>query len=82
MSWRVQWSDILVVPPGNRRGSIYSLAKHGSQVVSCFAEEIQGYISVSSAFFLRSLSVFRMILTVSNNYFHKSVRPLVIIVVT
>ena len=39
MSWRVQWSDILVMPPGRARGSLYSLAKRGSQVVSCSAEE-------------------------------------------
>lgn len=34
MSWRVQWSDILVMPAGKARGSLYSLAKRGSQVVS------------------------------------------------
>jgi len=42
MSWRVQWSDVLVMPPGKGRGSLYSLAKRGSQVVSSFAEQTQG----------------------------------------
>jgi hypothetical protein len=42
MSWRVQWSDIMVVPPGKQRGSVYSLAKRGSQVVSLFSEQTQG----------------------------------------
>jgi hypothetical protein len=42
MSWKVQWSDILMMPPGKTRGSVYSLAKRGSQVVSSFAEETQG----------------------------------------
>jgi hypothetical protein len=34
MSWRVQWCDVLVIPAGKNRGSLYSLAKRGSQVVS------------------------------------------------
>jgi hypothetical protein len=34
MSWRVQWADILVMPAGKARGSLYSVAKRGSQVVS------------------------------------------------
>lgn len=38
MSWRVQWSDILVMPPGKARGSLYSLAKRGSQV-TMFSED-------------------------------------------
>lgn len=38
MSWRVHWSDILVMPPGKARGSIYSLAKRGSQV-TIFSED-------------------------------------------
>ncbi|XP_021915449.1 atrial natriuretic peptide receptor 1-like isoform X2 [Zootermopsis nevadensis] len=38
MSWRVQWSDILVMPAGKARGSLYSLAKRGSQV-TVFSED-------------------------------------------
>ncbi|XP_069679503.1 atrial natriuretic peptide receptor 1-like isoform X3 [Periplaneta americana] len=38
MSWRVQWSDILVMPAGKARGSLYSIAKRGSQV-TIFSED-------------------------------------------
>lgn len=38
MSWKVQWSDILMMPPGKTRGSVYSLAKRGSQV-TIFSED-------------------------------------------
>jgi hypothetical protein len=40
MSWRVQWSDVLVMPAGKARGSLYSLAKRGSQVVSCYWQPV------------------------------------------
>ncbi|XP_047115101.1 atrial natriuretic peptide receptor 1-like isoform X1 [Schistocerca piceifrons] len=32
MTWRVQWSDLTVMPHGRTRGSLYSLAKRGSQL--------------------------------------------------
>lgn len=32
MTWRVQWADMTVMPHGRTRGSLYSLAKRGSQL--------------------------------------------------
>lgn len=46
-----------MMPPGKARGSVYSLAKRGSQVVSSFVEETQGQMSVSFAFFLHNFFV-------------------------
>lgn len=34
MTWRVDWSDVMMLPHSRTRGSLHSLAKRGSQVVS------------------------------------------------
>lgn len=57
MTWRVNYRDVVRVPPGKFRGSVYSLARRNSQCVS--------YLLGSSCYVMYTISQTFVICTLS-----------------
>ncbi|KAJ9595888.1 hypothetical protein L9F63_012907, partial [Diploptera punctata] len=51
MNWRVQWSDVYIMPTEKTRGSVYSLAKRGSQV-TMFSEDAMSVADLNRQVFV------------------------------